>query len=105
MEVKKIVIYNKSSIRLKDGFEYEDYILKCNEIKSSYEEICDYLGLTFEQARARYDGIFNLRIRDIGAIRRGAVAKSANKLMCAEPKRGTLQTVKTGEKWRNNGKF
>lgn len=101
MEVKEIVIYNKSSIRLKNGFEYEDYILKCNEIKSSYDEICDYLGLTFEQARARYDRVFNLAIEDIGTVKRSAVARNIGKLMCAEPKRGTLQTVRTGEKWRN----
>lgn len=78
-----MVIYSKSSIRLKNSFEYEDYILKCNEIKSSYEEICDYLGLTFEQARARYDRVWNLAIEDIGTIER------------------SLQTVRTGEKWRN----
>lgn len=100
LEVKEMVIYNKSSIRLKDGFEYEDYILKCNEIKSSYEEICDYLGLTFEEAGARYDRVFNLAIEDIGTIKRGAVARNVNKLMCAEPKQGALQTVRTDEKRR-----
>lgn len=97
LEVKEMVIYSKSSIRLKNGFEYEDYILKANESKASYEEICDYLGLTFEQARARYDKVFNLAIEDIGTIESSAVARSVNKLMCAEPKRGTLQTVMTGE--------
>ena len=100
-----MIIYNKSSIRLKNGFEYEDYIIKANETKSSYDKICDYLGLTFEQARARYDRVFNLAIEDIGTIKHSTVARNVNKLMCAEPKRGTLQTVRTGEKWRGNGKF
>jgi hypothetical protein len=83
LEVKEMVIYSKSSIRLKNGFEYEDYIIKANEIKSSYEEICDYLGLTFEQVSSRYDRVWNLAIEDIGTIER------------------SLQTVRTGEKWRN----
>lgn len=86
LEGKKIVTFNQSSIVLKDGFTYEDYIIKKNEVRTSYTDICEFLGLTLNQARTRYDRLSRLHLDDIGTIKRRARGKSPDPPMDARPK-------------------
>lgn len=99
----EMTVFTKSSVKLKAGFDWEDYIVKYNE-DIPICDICDAIGLTFFEVRERYDRLSALDVKDIGTLYHPSlvrVKKQATPMMCAEPKRGTLQTVRTGEKWRN----
>ena len=63
-----MIIPTKSTIRLKKGFTYSDYVIKRNEIDTSYFELCRKLKISLEQARAGYDKTFNLKLEDVGTI-------------------------------------
>ena len=89
----EMTVFTKPSVRLKPGFDWEDYIVKYNE-NIPICDICDAIGLTFFEVRERYDRLSALDVKDIGTLYHPSlvgVKKQATPMMCAEPKRGTLQ--------------
>lgn len=71
--------YDKRQVHLKRGHTYNEFVIAKNATSTSYDKLCDYLGISFVEAREIYDGIYNLPIESIGNTR--------------------LQTVKTGTDW------
>jgi hypothetical protein len=69
-----MVLLNPSSICLKRGHTYLEYIIKRNEVATPYADICAALGLTFYEARAIYDGISALELEDIGTLKKSALS-------------------------------
>ena len=77
-----ILLFDSSRVELNDGFTMNDYIIRANAEKVSYETICRVLKLTFDEARLIYDKVWNLPITAIGQHKR-------------------LQTLRTGADWRH----
>lgn len=93
-----MITFKQTRIVPKDGFTYEDYIIKKNEVKTSYIEICEFLGLTLNQARTRYDRLSRLELDDVGALKRRAAKKRPNPPMDASPKKDqTIQEEPDGK--------
>lgn len=78
-----ILLFNSSSVTLNDGFTMNDYIIRANAEKVSYDRLCRALKLTFDEARAIYDRVWNLPITAIGNHKR-------------------LQTIRTGADLRHS---
>ena len=74
-------MFNSSTIKLNEGFTMNDYIIRVNANKVSYDKLCDKLNISFEEAKASYDKTWNLPIEAIG-----------------RPK--PLEYLKTGANWR-----
>ena len=74
--------FDKSSVKLKKGRTYEEFVIAQNAVNTSYDKLCDYLKISFETAKAAYDRVYMLPIEKIGEVKR--------------PK---LQTLKTGTDW------
>ena len=64
--VINILLFDSSMIKLNDGFTINDYIIRANADKVSYDKLCDKLNITFEEAKASYDKTWNLPIEAIG---------------------------------------
>ena len=78
-----ILLFDSSSINLNDGFTMNDYIIRVNANKVSYDKLCDVLNLTFDEAKASYDKTWNLPIEAIGG-------------------RKKLEYLRTGTDWRKH---
>ena len=77
-----ILLFDSSRVELNDGYTANDYIIRANAEKVSYETICRVLKLTFDEARSIYDKVWNLPMTAIGNHKR-------------------LQTIRTGTDWRH----
>ena len=77
-----ILLFDGSRMELNDGYTMNDYIIRVNAERVSYETICRVLKLTFDEARSIYDKVWNLPITEIGSHKR-------------------LQTIRTGADWRH----
>lgn len=71
--------YDKRQVHLKRGHTYEEFVIAQNALTTSYDRLCEYLKISFEEAKAIYDNIYNLPIEAIGNTK--------------------LQTLKTGTDW------
>ena len=64
-----MIIPTRKSIRLKRGHTYKEYVLKRNEDKASYDQLCKALKISLEEAREIYDKVFNLPLEKIGTMK------------------------------------
>ena len=64
-----ILVFDKSSIRLKKGFTITDYIVKRNEKTTSYQTLCEYFNLSYSEVRAIYDRVWNIPLSRIGTLK------------------------------------
>ena len=78
-----ILLFDSSRVELNDGYTMNDYIIRANAEKVSYETICRVLKLTFDEAKASYDKTWNLPIEAIGG-------------------RKKLEYLRTGTDWRKH---
>lgn len=85
-----IVVFNKRSVKLKQGFDYVDFIIKWNEDVPIYD-ICTALKISFDDVRKRYDRLSALKAHDVGQLNNPRII--AGPLMCARKKAGTLPTA------------
>ena len=79
-----ILAFDSSTTKLNDGFTLNDYIIRANADKVSYDKLCDKLHITFEEAKESYDKTWNLPIEAIGVT-------LPPKLISAKPKPSRLQ--------------
>lgn len=82
-------------MELNDGFTINDYIIRANAEKVSYDRLCRALKLTFDEARAIYDRVWNVPLSAIGS-------KNPPKLMSAAPRPSRLQCIRSGTDWRHS---
>lgn len=73
---------NKKDIKLKRGHTFEEYIVRLNAMSATINEICKYLKISPDELRNIYDGVYNLPLEKIGAVKK--------------PK---LETIPTGTDW------
>lgn len=74
---------SKSSVRLKKGHTYREFIIRLNAETTPICKLCNYLKLKPDEFRNTYDGVYNLPIEKIGTLKK--------------PK---LETIPTGTDWR-----
>ena len=65
-----MLIISRTAIDLKDGHTYFEYLIKRNEDISTYPDIANALGITFDEAKAIYDRVFNIPLEAIGTIKK-----------------------------------
>lgn len=68
MPTRSLVGFNRNRVDLKKGRTFEEFILKYNE-DVEYSDICEYLSISVEEARAIYDRVYNMNIEDIGRVK------------------------------------
>lgn len=90
-----ILLFDSSTIKLNDGYTLNDYIIRANAEKVSYDRLCRALNLTFDEARAIYDKVWNVPLSEIGSIK-------PPKLMSATPRPSRLQLIRSGADWRHS---
>ena len=90
-----ILLFDSSTIKLNDGYTLNDYIIRANAEKVSYDRLCRALKLTFDEARAIYDKVWNIPLIAIGSIK-------PPKLMSSTPKPSRLQFIRSGTDWRHS---
>ena len=61
-----LILPNRRTVKLNDGYTYEDYVIKLNEDNSSVNHIGKALGLKPAEVTARYDKLSVLDLDDIG---------------------------------------
>ena len=78
-----MLTFDESRITLKLNHTLQEYIIAVNANTTSYDKLCKHLKISFAEARAIYDRIYNLPLSDIGETKR-------------------LQYLETGTDWRVN---